>query len=248
MDLYILIVCFFFIALIYSSVGFAGGSSYLALMGVMAVNFQVLKPAALPCNILVAAGGTIVFYKEDLIDLKKNWPFLAAGVPCAFVGGYWPVKENTFFQILGMTLMVASFFLWIQQGVKENEYKNPSKPVLLPLGLGAGIGFLAGISSIGGGIFLSPILHLLRWDLARKISALATLFILVNSVSGLAGQLTQSSNKVDWNFVWPLLIAVFLGGQVGSRLGARKFNPLYIKRITAVLILLAGLYIVIVHY
>lgn len=247
MDLYILIVCFFIIALIYSSVGFAGGSSYLALMGVIAVNFQVMKPTALLCNILVATGGTIIYYKENLIDLKKNWPFLAASVPCAFVGGFWPVKENTFFQILGMTLIVASFFLWIQRSAKENQIKNSSKPILLPLGLGSGIGFLSGISGIGGGIFLSPVLHLVNWDHARKISALASLFILVNSISGLAGQLSQSS-RVDWNFVWPLLIAVFLGGQVGSRLGARKFNPIYIKRITAVLILLAGLYIVIVHY
>jgi uncharacterized membrane protein YfcA len=211
------------------------------------VNFQVLKPTALLCNILVATGGTIIFYKENLIDLKKNWPFLAASVPCAFVGGFWPVKENTFFQILGMTLIVASFFLWVQQRAKENEVKKPSRTILPSLGLGGGIGLLSGISSIGGGIFLSPVLHLVNWDHARKISALASLFILVNSISGLAGQLTQSS-KVDWNFVWPLLIAVFLGGQIGSRLGARRFNPLYIKRVTAVLILLAGLYIVIVHY
>jgi uncharacterized membrane protein YfcA len=247
MDLYILIVCFFLIALIYSSVGFAGGTSYLALMGVMAVNFQVLKPTALLCNILVATGGTLIFYKENLLDLKKNWPFLAASVPFAFVGGYWLVKENTFFQILGMTLVVASIFLWIQRGSTENENKNPSNTILLPLGLGGGIGFLSGVSSIGGGIFLSPVLHLVNWDQARKISALASLFILVNSISGLAGQLSQSS-KIDWSFVWPLLVAVFLGGQIGSRLGARRFNPVYIKRITAVLILLAGIYIVIVHY
>ena len=247
MDLYILILCFFFIALIYSSVGFAGGTSYLALMGVMAVNFQVLKPTALLCNILVATGGTVIFYKENLLDLKKNWPFLAASIPCAFVGGYWPVEENTFFQILGMTLVVASIFLWIQRSATETENKNPSNTILLPLGLGGGIGFLSGVSSIGGGIFLSPVLHLMNWDQARKISALASLFILVNSISGLAGQLSQSS-KIDWNFVWPLLIAVFLGGQIGSRLGAQTFNPLYIKRITAVLILLAGVYIVIVHY
>ncbi len=247
MELYILVVSFFFIALVYSSVGFAGGSSYLALLGVMAVNYQVLKPTALLCNILVATGGTLIFYKENLIDLKKNWPFLATSVPLAFVGGYWPVKENTFFQILGMTLVAASFFLWIQRSSTENESKNPSNTMLLPLGLGGGIGFLSGISSIGGGIFLSPVLHLVRWDTARKISALASLFILVNSISGLAGQLSQSS-KVDWNFIWPLMIAVFLGGQIGSRLGARRFNPIYIKRITAVLILLAGLYIVVVHY
>ncbi len=118
-------------------------------MGVMAVNFQVLKPTALLCNILVATGGTIIFYKENLIDLKKSWPYLAASVPCAFVGGFWPVKENTFFQILGMTLMVASFFLWIQQRPNQDA-STPSNTILLPVGLGSGIGFLSGISSIGG--------------------------------------------------------------------------------------------------
>ena len=163
MELYILIVSFFFIALVYSSVGFAGGSSYLALMGVMAVNFQVMRPTALLCNILVATGGTIIFYKENLLDLKKNWPFLAASVPFAFVGGYWPVKENTFFQILGMTLVAASFFLWIQRRSEEKENGNPSKRIFLPLGLGGGIGFLSGISGIGGrdfpfaGLAFSPL-------------------------------------------------------------------------------------------
>ena len=240
MDFYILIICFFVIALIYSSVGFAGGTSYVALMGVTALNFQVLRPTALLCNILVATGGTIIFYKENLLDLRKNWPFFVASIPCAFVGGFWPVKESTFFLILGVTLVVASFFLWIQRSSNAKEGQYPSNSVLLPVGMGGGIGFLSGISSIGGGIFLSPVLHLLNWDQAKKISALASLFILVNSISGLAGQLSQSS-KIDWNFVWPLLIAVFLGGQIGSRLGARKFNPIYIKRITAVLILLAGL-------
>jgi uncharacterized membrane protein YfcA len=101
--------------------------------------------------------------------------------------------------------------------------------------LGGGIGFLSGIVSIGGGIFLSPVLHLLNWDQAKRISALASVFILVNSVSGLAGQLMQNS-VIDWKFVAPLLVAVFVGGQVGSRLGAKKFNEIYIKRITAVLI------------
>lgn len=246
MEFYILITSFFLIALIYSSVGFAGGTSYVALMGVMAVNFQVLRPAALLCNILVATGGTMIFYKENLLDLKKNWPFLAASVPCAFVGGFWPVKESTFFQILGVTLVAASFFLWIQRSPNPNEGQNPSNTVLHKLGIGGFIGFLSGISSIGGGIFLSPVLHLLNWDQAKKISALASLFILVNSISGLAGQLSQSSTIV-WNFVMPLLIAVFIGGQIGSRLGTRRFNSIYIKRITAVLILLAGLNILRAH-
>ncbi|MBI1769172.1 MAG: sulfite exporter TauE/SafE family protein [Bacteroidetes bacterium] len=236
MDFYILIVSFFIIALIYSSVGFGGGTSYLALLAVMSVSFELLRPTALLCNIVVVTSGTIIFYKEGLLDLKKNWPFLLSSVPMAFLGGYWPMKQNTFFVMLGFSLIVAAIFLWFQ-----NSFQNKANLSVLndksifKIGLGGGIGFLSGMVSIGGGIFLSPVLHLLNWDQAKKISALASVFILVNSISGLAGQLMQKS-IIDWNFVAPLLLSVFIGGQIGSRLGAKWFNEIYIKRITALLI------------
>lgn len=236
MDFYILLFSFFVIALVYSSVGFGGGSSYLALMGVMAIPMDVMRPAALLCNIVVVTGGAIIFYREKLLDWKSSWPFLVAGIPAAFLGGYWPIREDTFFLLLGATLVVASFFLWFQGG-EIAEKKSANLP--LNFALGGGIGFLSGLVSIGGGIFLSPILHLMKWDHARKISALASLFILVNSVSGLIGQLSRSGT-LDWRFTAPLLLVVLVGGQIGSRLGARIFNPKYIKRITAALILVAG--------
>jgi uncharacterized membrane protein YfcA len=211
-------------------------------MAVMTVSFELMRPAALLCNIVVVTGGVIIFYKEGLIDWKKNWPFMAASVPMAFIGGYWPIHENSFFKILGGTLIVAAILLWFQDTIQvsKSDVKTKSENLFLNLGLGGGIGFLSGLVSIGGGIFLSPILHFIRWDAARKISALASIFILVNSVSGLLGQLSRSS-KLDWSLIFPLLLAVLIGGQIGSRLGARKFNPIYIKRITAVLILVAGL-------
>jgi len=240
MEFYVLLIAFFFIALIYSSVGFGGGSSYLALMGVMAVSMNVMRPAALLCNIVVVTGGTFIFYKEGLLDLKKSWWFFAASIPFAFLGGYWPITENTFFVVLGITLVIASIFLWIQRDIPNAEDKPVSNQVGVNVALGGGIGFLSGLVSIGGGIFLSPILHLIRYDHPRKISALASLFILVNSISGLAGQMSRSGS-FDWKFILPLLVAVLIGGQIGSRLGATKFNPIYIKRITAVLILAAGL-------
>src|SRR5436190_6445558 len=225
MEFYVLLISFFFIALIYSSVGFGGGSSYLALMGVMAVSMTVMRPAALLCNIVVVTGGTFIFYKEGLLDLKKSWWFFAASIPLAFLGGYWPIKENTFFLVLGITLVDASIFLWIQRDVPLLPERRVSNRTLLDIGLGGGIGFLSGLVSIGGGIFLSPILHLIRYDDPRKISALASLFILVNSISGLAGQMTRSAD-FEWQFILPLLAAVLIGGQIGSRLGARKFNPI----------------------
>ena len=237
MNIYLLILLFFFIALVYSSVGFGGGSSYLALLAVAGISRDVFQPAALMCNIIVVTGGAIIFYRSGALDLRRSWPFLVASVPMAFVGGLWRIGDQIFFLLLGVSLVLASVFLWIQP---EKLGKVKADSLAFNLGFGAGIGLLSGLVSIGGGIFLSPALHLMRWGEARKISALASVFILVNSIAGLAGQFARSVT-IDWKFIVPLLLAVLVGGQVGSRLGARKFNPLYIKRITAVLILLAGL-------
>ena len=233
----ILAVSFFVISLVYSSVGFGGGSSYLALMAVMHVSQETMRPSALLCNIVVVIGGVYIFWKEGHLDLRKSWPFIVASVPFAFLGGYWKISEHNFFLLLGATLVLASIALWIQP---DEGDKKLSENLPLNIGLSAGVGFLSGLVSIGGGIFLSPILHLSKWDNARKISALASVFILANSISGLAGQFLRKAS-IDWSFIIPLLIAVFVGGQIGSRLGAKRFNPLYIRRITAAFILIAGL-------
>ncbi|HOX84025.1 MAG TPA: sulfite exporter TauE/SafE family protein [Chryseolinea sp.] len=248
MEFPLLILFFFIIALVYSSVGFGGGSSYLA---VLAQPFFMLlpeeiRPIALCCNIIVVTGGAIIFYKEGKIEWREVWPFLVFSVPMAYLGGFWKLEHHTFFIVLGITLIVASLFLWIQpEKMNENKKMNESLPVKITLG--AGIGFLSGLVSIGGGIFLSPILHLLKWSEPKKISALASLFILFNSFSGLAGQINRGLPPVNYSFVGGLMLAVFFGGQIGSRLGARKFNPLYIKRITAALILIAGAFILKEH-
>ena len=237
-DLLILTTCFFLIAVIYSSVGFGGGSSYLALLAVMGIHFEIIRPAALLCNIVVVTGGTYIFWKAGALDLKKCWPFLLTSIPLAFVGGQWKIDDASFFFVLlGICLIVASFLLWIQPLPRGNgRLDNPFVNAVL----GGGIGFLSGLVGIGGGIFLSPILHLFHWDEPRKISALASLFILVNSVSGLAGQVVESPG-IAWGFIAPLLAAVFIGGQVGSRLGAKKFDPLYIRRITSLVIFMAAI-------
>jgi uncharacterized membrane protein YfcA len=229
--------------MIYASVGFGGGSSYLALLSqpMFMMLPEVIRPTALLCNILVVTGGSIIFYKEGKISIKEVWPFLAASIPLAFLGGLWKIKNDAdFFLVLGITLVVASVFLWIQPEKMRDHEKRFN---ILPFNmlLGGSIGFLSGLVSIGGGIFLSPLLHFIKWSETRKISALASVFILVNSISGLAGQVRSGMTLIRWDFILPLLFAVFAGGQIGSRLGARKFNPLYIKRITAVLILLAAI-------
>jgi uncharacterized membrane protein YfcA len=233
----ILTVSFFVIALIYSSVGFGGGSSYLALMAVTGVSQETMRPSALLCNIVVVIGGTFIFGKAGHLDIRKGWPFIVASIPFAYLGGQMRLSEHSFFLLLGSTLVLASLALWIQPG-DGNKKLSGSLP--LNVAVSSGVGFLSGLVSIGGGIFLSPILHLSKWDTAQKISAMATIFILANSISGLAGQFSKNAT-IDWAFILPLLAAVLIGGQIGSRLGANKFNPLYIRRITAALILVAGL-------
>ena len=230
--------------MIYSSVGFGGGSSYLALLALAGVGFYELKPTALFCNIVVVTGGVFVFYRNGKLDLKKGLSFIVPSIPLAFLGGYFRLQQHSGFITLAITLMVASIFLWFQP--KKEVIPKESGNIWLNGGIGMAIGFISGLVGIGGGIFLSPILHLMDWGEAKKISALASFFILVNSISGLLGQWTQSVS-MDYSFILPLLGAVFIGGQIGSRLGAKVFNPLYIKRITAIVVLIAGLIILKEH-
>ena len=237
-DVLILAAAFFLIAIIYSSVGFGGGSSYLALLALAGVHFEILRPAALLCNITVVTGGTYVFWRSGTLDLRKSWPFLCLSIPMAFAGGLWEIRNvSLFFVLLGICLLLAAVLLWVQPAPMQQR-KN-IHPLFTGI-LGGGIGFLSGLVGIGGGIFLSPVLNLFKWDEPKKIAALASLFILVNSISGLAGQLANTAH-IDWSFIAPLLAAVFLGGQIGTRLGVRKFHPMYIKRVTAVVIFVAAI-------
>ncbi|MFN8314686.1 MAG: sulfite exporter TauE/SafE family protein [Cyclobacteriaceae bacterium] len=239
---WLVIAAFFIIALVYSSVGFGGGSSYLAVLAlpVVGLAFPVIRSTALFCNLIVVTGGLIVFYREGKLSMRDAWPYLLGSVPMAYIGGKWPIQEQTFFILLGFTLVVVPFLLWFQPEVNQADSGRQASPVVKGL-IGGAVGLLSGLVGIGGGIFLSPILHFLRWSEARRISALASLFIFVNSIGGLAGQFRRGIPDFDPGFLVPLLMAVFLGGQIGSQLGVKTFNPIYIKRITAVLILIAGL-------
>lgn len=235
----LLVISFFIISILYSSVGFGGGSSYLAMLALTAISFTSIRTTALLCNIIVVTAGTYIFYKEGHLQFRKAWPLVLLSVPFAYIGGLWPIQQQTFFILLSSILILVSFVLWFQPSQKKSGKRTAYHSQGFLAIVGGMLGFLSGLVGIGGGIFLSPLLHIIQWDDAKKISAMASFFILVNSISGLVGQLQQHS-AIQWNIVLPLLLAVFIGGQIGSRLGAKTFNAIYVKRITALLVLVAG--------
>lgn len=249
MDFFWLLVAGFFgIALVYASVGFGGGSSYLALlaMPLFALPFPLIRATALCCNLIVVSGGVWIFLKEGKLSWSESWPYLAASVPLAFMGALFPIREREFFLLLGSSLAVAAVLLFFQDRIRTATVRIQATRVH-KLALGGAIGALSGLVGIGGGIFLSPALHFLGWLDARRIAALASVFILANSASSLVGLAQRGVPAVEWTFIGPLLLAVLAGGQIGSRLGVRWFSATYIRKATAVLILVAALNILTEH-
>jgi uncharacterized protein len=239
---------FFFalIAFIYSSVGFGGGSSYLAILVFYSLPFKETRLIALVCNIIVVTGGTLVFIKHKQVDWKKIIPLALAGVVMAFLGARVNLSQEGFFILLGFSLITASLLLWVK--TKSNTSVKKSRTSFLrDAVLGGSIGFLSGMVGIGGGIFLSPLLNLIRWDVPKKIAAAASVFILVNSIGGIAGQLSQFTPDLNYMRVFLLGLAVLIGGQLGSRIGVIKFDQLVVKRVTAILVFVAGIEVLSKH-
>jgi uncharacterized protein len=234
---------FFGIAFLYAAVGFGGGSSYLAAMALWGFPVTVLRSTALLCNVLVVANSTWVYGRAGLLDLKTVVPLSLASVPMAYWGATFLLKENLYFIILGSLLLVSAALLFFQKNKSktlETISYRPQSPYFLGF-LGGSIGFLSGLVGLGGGIFLSPILHFLKTDSAQRIAANAAFFILINSLAGLLGLFQSGSLQFNFGVIMPLLVAVFIGGQLGSRFGVHFLSHDSVRKITALLIFYAGI-------
>lgn len=232
-----LIAAFFLTALLYASVGFGGGSTYIALLVLAGVSAQLVPVVAPLCNIVVVTGGTIRFARAGLVPWRRVLPLVAVSAPLAYLGGLTPIKQATFIAILGMSLFVAGLLLLLQQSRAVEETRKTTS--IGDAALGGAVGYLSGLVGIGGGIFLSPLQHLMRWAAPRQIAATASVFILVNSIAGLAGQLTKLGigGLASVAPFWPLVVAVLVGGQIGTHAGIRLFSEPAVRRATGVLIL-----------
>ncbi len=245
-ELWQLAIYFFGVALIYSAAGFGGGSSYLALLALSGLPFEEIRMLALLCNITVVSGSVYLTWREGLLSSKRIIPLILLSVPLAYIGGTLRLSEDFYFDVLGVTLLVVSLImLLLNSKSKESSIRKLSK---YSNGLiGGGIGFLSGLVGIGGGIFLSPVLHLSRWAQVKTIAATTALFILANSVAGLAGQLYTNGLVIQSHRLLILIVAVFIGGQIGIRLTIKKLNPIMVKKITALVIMLVALRLLFFH-
>ena len=236
-----LALAFLVTALLYASVGFGGGSTYAALLALSGLDYRLLPLVALACNIVVVAGGSIRFARAGVTPWKGAIMLTALAAPAALVGGAIPIERELFLTLLGASLILTGVTMLIP--VREDMAGEPTRFAKAMPFVAAPLGFLAGLVGIGGGIFLAPLLHLTRWNNARAIAATASFFILVNSLFGLAGQLLKQGPAAFGGAVGaglPLLIAVAIGGQIGS-LMALKFLPLkWIRWLTAALVLFVG--------
>lgn len=236
MSLTIVIILFFITALVYSSVGFGGGSTYLALLLLLGISVEQVRPITLVCNIIVVLVSLVSYHKHNLILYRKVLPLVLLSVPMSFLGGMISLDIRLFKLLAGGLLVMAGVMMLIRQ--KTLVEKIDISTIGLT-SIGGVIGAFSGMIGIGGGIFLAPVLHLSRWQSAGTIAATSSLFILVNSISGLAGQFMYDVS-IDLKLMLSLVTSVFLGGLFGNKLRIRFLSQKNIRLITAYLILFIG--------
>lgn len=236
-----LALLFLVTAVLYASVGFGGGSTYNALLVLADTDYRILPSVALACNLIVVTGGVWQYRRSGDLSLMFALPFVALSIPMAWLGGSMPIQQDTFVMLLGLSLLAVALAMWFQPG--PSKAAPPGSPLVnwfVGLPLGAGVGLLAGMVGIGGGIFLAPLLHLLRLAEPKRIAATSSFFIMANSLAGLVGQTMKQDTTAHLarltDFVW-LGVAVFVGGQIGSRLSTQALSARVVKRLTAALVI-----------
>jgi uncharacterized membrane protein YfcA len=225
----------FIIAFLYSSVGHAGASGYIAVMTLFGLAPAVIRPAALVLNILVACIASWQYWKAGYFSWKIFWPFAMTSIPFAFVGGYVALPTDILRLILGLALIYSA----VRFFSRPNPDEEPTPPKrVTAVALGAGLGFLSGLTGVGGGIFLTPLLIFMRWARTKTASAVSALFILVNSTAGLLGNFAGTRELPG--FALSLAVGAVAGGTLGSYFGSRRFDVRAIKILLGLVLLIAG--------
>ena len=238
----LLAILFLFTAILYSSVGFGGGSTYLALLLIWGIPYFVFPVIALSCNIIVVSGNCFNYIRAGNLNLKLLIPYLVGSIPLAYIGGSLPIEKKLFEILLFLVLATAGTLLLFNfKSYNDREESYQKIPIPISIAIGGILGFISGVVGIGGGIFLSPILFLIRADRPKHIITVASLFILINSISGIIGQLTKNDVLIEIQNYWYLLIAVLIGGQIGNFLNLKIFPVRILALVTASLVLLVAI-------
>ena len=234
----ILSILFFVTAILYASVGFGGGSTYLALLLLWGVPYFIFPVVALTCNIIVVSGNCFNYIRAGNLNLKLLIPYLIGSIPLAFIGGSLPIEKEFFEILLFVVLTIAGVLLLFKFNSYDDKIEIFRKiPILVSILIGGILGFVSGVAGVGGGIFLSPILFLLKAGKPKHIVTTASLFILINSLSGIFGQLTKSTVLNEIQNYWFLFLVVLIGGQIGNFLNLKIFPTRILALITAGLVL-----------
>jgi uncharacterized membrane protein YfcA len=233
----VIAILFFAGAALYASVGHAGASAYLAVMGLYNFTPSVMKPTALALNILVAAVATLKFYRAGLFSWRLFWPFAVVSVPAAFVGGAMSLPERWYKVVVGIVLLYAAVWMF-RSSLKPLNVTTHAPPLWAAILAGLLIGFLSGLTGVGGGIFLSPLLLYLGWAETRATSGVAAPFILVNSIAGLLGHFSSVTQLPPNLLVWGA--AAVIGGWIGASHGSKRAPAPVLRQLLALVLIVAG--------
>ena len=238
----ILSILFFVTAILYASVGFGGGSTYLALLLIWGVPYYIFPVIALICNIFVVSGNSFNYIKAGNLNFKLLIPYLVGSIPLAFIGGSLEIDKSLFEIFLFIVLGIAGTLLLINfKSYEDNESTYRNIPISISILIGGILGFVSGVVGIGGGIFLSPILFLIKAAKPKHIVTAASLFILINSISGVIGQLTKNIVLSDISNYWYLFLIVIIGGHIGNYLNLKIFPTRLLALVTSGLVLFVAI-------